>query len=205
MRQAHAGPINRNHFFSAVRSAPFDGSLTQSQVDGLTHLLDIWEECYVGKHPDQRLLAYALATTFHETGAKMQPVREIGEGGARAYGHPAGPWHQVYYGRGDVQETWYANYARARQRLKAELGIDIALDEQPDLALEPDYAAHILFLGMIEGWFTGRKLGDYFGRHIDDPLHARRIINGMDHAAKIAGHHHDFEKAIPLEAAKAAA
>ena len=33
---------------------------------------------------------------------------------------------------GDIPETWLANYAKARRRLKAELDVDVALDEPPD-------------------------------------------------------------------------
>ncbi|ACE93042.1 hypothetical protein AMC90_CH04053 [Rhizobium phaseoli] len=62
-------------FFSCVPRAPFGGSLWQSQVDGLNKILDEWERRGLS---DVRWLAYMLATTFHETGGKMQPVREAG-------------------------------------------------------------------------------------------------------------------------------
>lgn len=188
--------IDRGKFFAAVREAPFGGSLTNGQVQGLTHLLDIWEECYAAKHPDLRFLAYALATTFHETARTMQPIEEYGKGRGRSYGHPAGPWRQVYDGRGDVQLTWEHNYQHAAARLAAELGVRADLDQHPELAMDPDIAAHIMFLGMIEGWFTGKKLADFFADHRDDPVHARRIINGLDRATLIAGYHHSFTKAV---------
>ena len=47
----------------------------------------------------------------------------------------------------------------------------------------------ILFYGMIEGWFTGKKLADYFGGGRYAAVNARRIINGTDKAATIAGYH----------------
>ena len=66
--------INRKFFFDQVHIRLFDGGLKQSQVDGLTAILDRWE----GKMPgeDDRWLAYMLGTAHHETGRTMQPVRE---------------------------------------------------------------------------------------------------------------------------------
>lgn len=188
--------IDRDAFFASVRKSLFNGAMKESQVDGMTHLLDVWEGCYAEKHPDQRFLAYALATTRHETAGTMQPIEEIGKGRGRAYGHPTGPWHAVYDGRGDVQLTWERNYVHASQRLKAELGIEADLDQHPELAMEPDIAAQVMYLGMIEGWFTGKKLGDYFTAHLSDPVHARRIINGLDRAAIIAGYHRAIVAAL---------
>jgi putative chitinase len=143
-----------------------------------------------------------LATTFHETARTMQPIREIGHGRGRAYGHPAGPWHQVYDGRGDVQLTWERNYLHATQRLRAlgVIGDDVDLARSPDLALRPDIAAAIMIHGMREGWFTGRKLADSFGDHATDWIGARRIINGLDCAAKIAGYARAFFAALTAAA-----
>lgn len=51
-------------------------------------------------------IAYGLATSFHETTATMQPVREIGRGKRRAYAKLGKHGDQIAYGRGDVQLTW---------------------------------------------------------------------------------------------------
>ncbi|SEC69167.1 hypothetical protein SAMN05444161_1639 [Rhizobiales bacterium GAS191] len=190
--------LDRNHFFAAMRAPLFGGTLSQGQVAGMTRLLDVWEECYAGKYPDLRFLAYTLATTFHETARTMQPIEEIGKGRGRAYGHPAGPWHKVYDGRDDVQLTFERNYKFASARLAAEIGIKADLDQHPDLAMDPDIAAHIMYLGMIEGWFTGRRLGYYFSSRLEDALHARRIINGLDNATLIAGYFRAFLSALVL-------
>jgi putative chitinase len=40
---------------------------------------------------------------------------------------------------------------------------------------------------MVEGWFTGKKLSDYFGGGRYEPVGARRIINGTDKDDLIAG------------------
>jgi putative chitinase len=69
--------LNRVAIYAAVRAS--FGALTQSQVDGFNEILDEWERRGGG---DLRHLAYMLATVWHETGRKMQPVRE---GGGKAY------------------------------------------------------------------------------------------------------------------------
>lgn len=49
---------------------------------------------------------------------------------------------------------------------------------------------------MKEGWFTGRKLSDYISGNKKDYVNARRIINGMDKAQKIANEAVIFERAL---------
>jgi hypothetical protein len=39
---------------------------------------------------------------------------------------------------------------------------------------------------MMDGWFTGRKLSNYFLGDTADYVNARKIINGLDQADKIA-------------------
>ena len=64
--------INRNFFFTQVRRTLFANNLRQSQVDGINAILDGWEAKYTAD--DDRWLAYALATTYHETDQHMQPI-----------------------------------------------------------------------------------------------------------------------------------
>ena len=56
--------------------------------------------------------------------------------------------------------TWEDNYRRASQELSLTGTRDLV--EHPELALDSLIAARILFRGMAEGWFTGKKLGQYF-------------------------------------------
>ncbi|UXT99432.1 hypothetical protein [Agrobacterium tumefaciens] len=63
---------NPTTFFSYIRRAPFGGRLTQSQIDGVNAIISEAGDCALSESPT----AYALATTFFETGGKMQPVRE---------------------------------------------------------------------------------------------------------------------------------
>ena len=192
--------IDRQAFFKAVRPRPFGGRFHQQQVDGLNTLLEVWER-YHARH-DIRWLAYCLATAFHETGGTMQPIRERGprhyfrkyEPGTRrgrqlGNTRPGDGWR--YRGRGFVQLTGRRNYALASRKL----GIDLLTD--PELAREPEVAAHILFRGMIEGWFTGKKLADYIRpRQQARYVAARRVVNGLDRARRIARHAVAFERAL---------
>lgn len=181
-----AQTIDRKVFFDGIRPDLFSGTLTQEQVTGVDAILDEWE---ARKLVDLRWLAYMLATTYHETNKTMQPVREaywLSEDwrrrNLRYY-----PW----YGRGYVQLTWEENY-RKMGRL---LGVDLL--SNLDLAMDPRIAAAIMFEGMMKaesgfGDFTGKCLEMYFNDTMDDPIGARRIINGTDKADLIAGYHNDF-------------
>lgn len=195
--------MNTQAFFKSVRSTLFGGKLTQGQVDSLNAILF---ECKANDICDQRHIAYILATPYHEVGKDLQPVREgfakTNQGAIQAvtnlykrgiisvnYAKPKPNGHS-YYGRGFVQLTWDFNYKNAGDKL----GID--LYNNPDMALQPVIAAKILVKGMIEGWFTGKKLSDYFNEAKTDWVGARRIINGTDKAEKIAVHAIDFHRAL---------
>lgn len=167
-------------FFEVVR-AKF-GNLSQQQVDGFNSVVALSD----GLPLQHR--SYILATCWHETAHTMRPIPEFGKGAGKSYG-------TTYYGRGYVQLTWQANYAKASK----VVGVDLVA--HPDLALRPDIAGQILINGMTAGWFTGRKLSDFAA---DDYYHMRQIINGMDRASLIAGYAEAFElalKAVPTIAA----
>src|SRR6476619_3202480 len=102
--------IDRDVFFDEVRSDPFDGSLTEQQVDGMNAILDAWEADYADN--DLRYLANAMAQTFHEVSGTMWPIEEY-QGSEQSYGKPDPETGQAYYGRGLIQCTHRENYARA--------------------------------------------------------------------------------------------
>lgn len=188
-------PIDQAAFFASARTTLFGGFLAESQVNGINAILDAWD--LTPYLPDLRMVSYALATAYHETDQKMQPIREYGLGRRMRYGAPAGPYKQVYYGRGLVQLTWWSNYDKADTKLHAIglLGPGQSLVQTPDLALQPDIASAIMVHGMLEGWFTGHSLSNFFNSGTDW-VHAREIINGMDRAAVIAGYAIHFNTAL---------
>ncbi len=187
--------IHRDYFFASVRFYLAAGqSMTQDQVAGLSALLEYYESVGIEGSGDfeDRYVAYILATMWHETGFTCQPIGEYGKGSGKPYGKPAGPYNQVYYGRGFVQLTWYDNYLVQDEKL----GLKSELVKKPDLALDPEIATEILFRGMRDGDFTGKKLADYFTESMTDWYNARRIVNATDQATTIAGYAEKFLNAI---------
>ncbi len=186
--------IDRKTFFDAVRKSPFAGHLTEEQVSGMGAILAEWER---RGFADIRWLAYMLATAYHETAHRMQPITEYGQRayfnryeGRKDLGNTVAGDGYKFRGRGYVQLTGRRNYALA----SSKLGVDLV--NNPDRALEPTLAAAIMFLGMSEGWFTGKELGDYLNATEMDFLNARRIINGTDRALQIAGYAEAFYRAL---------
>lgn len=127
-------------------------------------------------------LAYVLATAYHETAHTMKPIMERGGG---KYLRSKKYWPHV--GRGYVQITWLVNYQRASRAL----GVDFVA--KPALLLEPRYAVPIIIIGMVEGWFTGRKLSDYITLTRSDFAGARKIVNGTDRANLIADYAKQYD------------
>jgi len=201
-------PIDRKSYFNHVRSDPFNGVLTQQQVDGQSAILDRWE--IDPTTVDFRWLAYALATTMHETASTMWPIEEYGKGRGMKYGTPDPETGQTYYGRGFVQLTWKENYARASKELHLHGYDDLVYNAAR--ALDLTIAGDVMFRGMIEGWFRTKDdkpetLPRYFSEAVDDPYNARGIINGdkstvpnwsggMSIGKLIEGYHHAFLYAL---------
>jgi hypothetical protein len=193
---APRGAMDAAAFFAVVREALFAGTLSQPQVDGINGLLAAWAKDGNG---DKHQLAYILGGVYHETGKRMVPVREgFASSDAEArrivanrpYGHPAGPYELVYYGRGRIQNTWLSNM----EKLSRRFGLDFV--KNPDLLLDPTTDAMVTVIGHREGIWTGRKLDDYITPAKPDYISARKIINGTDRATLIAGYAVHFEIAL---------
>lgn len=200
--------MNRKAFFDALRGgAMFPHGFTSGQVAGMDALLDALDAAKVS---DPRYAAYIFATAYHETAFTMQPVRETRASTdaaavkilESAFAKGQLTWVKTPYwrfdadgktwlGRGFVQLTHKANY----QKAKDKTGIDFV--GNPSLAMDAEDAAIVIVRGMIEGWFTGKALKDYIGTKTDY-INARRIINGVDKAATIAGYAGLFEKAFRI-------
>lgn len=190
-------------FFDALRKGILGPTLDADEVSGCNAILAAMEGAPLSH------TAYALATAYHETASTMQPIEERGGpsyffrmydiAGARPTlakqnGNICSGDGCKFFGRGYVQLTWRANYKRAGDNL----GVDLCAD--PDKALHPEIAAKVLRQGMDAGWFTGKRFGSYLpskGRASREAfVSARRIINGTDKAAKIAGHALEFQAAL---------
>jgi predicted chitinase len=197
------GKVNRAKFFSAFRTQFRDPN--KSQVQGYDAIFDYWDKSNL---TDNRWLAYALATAFHETGEDLQPVREgfassdqgsinevtslfnrgrIGENYALREANG-----QSYFGRGLVQITFGDNY----KRLGQAIGIGNQLYDNPSLALNMDIAVKILFKGMVDGLYTTHSFRKYFFEDRTDWVNARRIINGKDKADLIADYGQKFLRCL---------
>jgi putative chitinase len=190
-------------FFDKLRSGIMGPTLDDDEVTGTTAILEAMAGLPIA------WVAYALATSFHETAHTMQPIKEIGgdkyffrkydiQGHNRPLAKRLGntfPGDGVKYaGRGYVQLTGRANYERAGKKL------NIDLLHGPDLAMSKDVAAMILRHGMRDGWFTGKSFQSYLPAagpaNAAQFQAARRIINGTDKAAAIAGYAMAFQDAL---------
>lgn len=198
--------INRKFFFDTVRADLFHGSLKKSQVAGLDHFLNYWEDKIAVE--DDRWLAYILATAHHEVNRTFKPIKEFGgkkyffdmydKDGLRPHvakrlGNIFAGDGVLFHGRGFVQLTGRANYADWQEKLGVDLtsGVTAA-----DKVLELDTATEIIFRGMIEGSYTGKKLSDYLLGVKQDWRNARRIVNHLDKADLIASYAIQYYKAI---------
>jgi len=184
--------FDRKKFFDSYRSR--FGPLTQNLVDALEFLLtQIENDARFGvTETDRRQLAYCLGTFKWETAHTLRPIDEIGT--VARFNRIYGPQTKVgkilgntkegdgalFHGRGYVQLTGRRNYTKAKNLT----GVDLIAD--PDKAKDPALAYQIAIQGMIDGWFTGKKLSNFIKDGVADFENARTIINGHDKAAMIA-------------------
>jgi predicted chitinase len=158
--------------------------IQQIHEDSLRQLL-----VYIKNDPlfiDSRHVAYFLASIRHETAMSYMPIDEIGHGAGHPYGTPDPVTHQTYWGRGYLQITWRDNYAR----FGALSGVDLL--NFPELALDQKVSYEISSTGFLHGMFTGVSIHRYIHDDVCDYVSARRVINGLDQAAKIAGYAEKF-------------
>lgn len=172
-------------FYDTIRSTI---PLTNKNVPGFDLIIQEGRNRKVPLH----FLAYILATAYHETAATMQPIREYG-----SEKYLKSKKYYPYVGMGYVQLTWKKNYEKASK----VLGVDFV--KSPKLLLDPQYALPILFVGMEEGWFTGKKLSDYIDNVDEDDKedlrefsNARRVVNGTDKQVLIGQYAIVFEKGL---------
>lgn len=158
--------------------------------------------------------AYALGTSYHETGHTMLPIKEKGGNAyftrmydirgnrpkkAKELGNLSPGDGAKYCGRGYVQLTGKRNYTIATKALQA-MGFDVDLVKNPDLAMDPVIAAVIMVRGMSEGWFTSRDMDDDLPLQgpatLQQFIDSRDIINGRDKDDEIAAYSTDFQTGL---------
>lgn len=190
-------------FFDSCRAGVMGPTLDNGEVSGANAILAAMDGAPLS------WTAYALGTAWLETAHTLQPIKEFGGEGyffrmydpkgqrpkvAAALGNTQTGDGAFYCGRGYVQLTGRANYTKAG----AKIGVDLV--NTPSLAMRQDVAAKIMRFGMTQGWFTGKQFADYLpaGRPAsrDEFKAARRIINGQDRAADIAGYALQFQAAL---------
>jgi predicted chitinase len=191
--------FKRKEFY--IQAKLFDlipDSLTQQQVDSIESVFNYWET----KNIDNKyFLAYIFATIKHECGDTWVPIEEKGSNNylSKYFTNPtlkrwlsnlrlSDSW--VYKGRGFCQITGRGLY----KKIGDLIGVDLI--NHPELALQPDVASKIIIDGMLQGWFTGKKLLTYYDRGIFDSNNARRIINGIDKASVISNYYIKFTKCL---------
>ncbi len=198
---------NAPAFFAKLRGGLLGPSLEPSEVEGLNAILDACKGLTASQ------TAYCMATAYHETAHTMQPIKEMGGTAyftrmyditgarpdvAKRLGNTQPGDGARFAGRGYVQLTGRANYLKAGQKL----GLGDGLIANPDRAMEDAIAAQIMRVGMAEGWFTGKSLTSYLfdgkAGTLDQFTNCRKIINGTDRAALIAGYALDFQTALQL-------
>lgn len=185
--------LDKDAFYKTMRARL--GKLDQSQVAGTEAILDAIEGAPLSHQ------AYMLATAWHETGGKMQPVREahwLSEGWRKRNLR-----YWPHYGRGYVQITWLKNYAwldgaaaKAGLTEPGQILIDL------DLAMRPDIAALALRKGMEEGRYDSQ--GKTMAQRLpikgvatrEQYIAARRLVNIQDKADLIEDYAQAFERAL---------
>ena len=201
--------IDRTYFFDEYQKR--FTKLTYTQKNALENIFTgIEEYCENDKSYvcSLKKIAYMLATAKHETGHTFEPITERGN---RSYFNKYDPVLAntperrkraiementqqgdgfKYRGRGYVQLTWKKNYRKSGEYLKKDLV------NNPELALDQKNATKIMIYGMETGMFTTKKISSYISEDSADYLNARRVINGMDKAASIAGYASKLEECL---------
>lgn len=193
-------------------------TLSADDKDGMRYILKTAKaDADVTSIPE---FAYMLATTKHETAHTFRAIAEYGKGSGHDYGKEISVtdtatkkvYKNKYYGRGYVQVTWGYNYQKLDEKLgngtypnktKTKMDdynkgftISNALDSiylNPEKALDKENAYVGMVWGMQKGVYTGKKVSSYISTAKIDYTNARRVINGTDMAATIAGYAEAFE------------
>lgn len=196
--------IDKPKFYTVYRKQ--FGTLKQSTVNTLEAIIDVFNQ-NSSLERDTEKKAYMLATVRHECGPDMQPitenmnytsasriaqvwptrftvesakpyVRNPEKLGNKVYanrlgnGGPETGDGYRYRGRGiGAQFTGKINY----EKFSRLFNVDLV--NHPELALDLNLGAKILYKGCTEGLFTGVSLSNYIKPSGVDYKNARRVVN----------------------------
>jgi putative chitinase len=181
-----SGRINRPFFFDRIQTE-LHRTFQSRQIKTLDRIFDYWEQNH--REKDDRMLAYILSTIDYESAGSLMPLEEFGKGAGQEWGQ-VDEKGNAYYGRGFLQITRKEAY----EKISSEVGIDLV--SNPNLALDLDVSIKIAVEGMLDGWFTGKSLANYFNKTTEDWVGARKIVNGLNKSVIIAAHARQFYSAI---------
>lgn len=180
--------INKKDFYAAYRIG--FGRIyhlsTVTNINTMLTALEQWQELFTETQLLEQM-SYIGATVHHETGSTYgtyKEQRQVSTDTARRkevrrlqdrY------WNTGYYGRGPVQLTWAYNYSAMEKATGRPLLND------PDLLLSDlPLGYEVCLKGVLLGIFTGKRLDVYINNTKIDYVNARKTVNGLDCAEKIA-------------------
>jgi hypothetical protein len=129
-------------------------------------------------------IAYVLATAEHESDS-FSTLEEYSSGnqyeGRKALGNVYKGDGTRFKGRGYVQLTGRINYEKYAEKTGIELvTLPIILMNWPALSV------YVIIDGMMNGVYTSKRLDSYVNSSMVDFVNARKVVNGLDCADKIA-------------------
>lgn len=139
-------------------------------------------------------IAYILATAEHESDS-FRTLEEYSDGnqydGRTDLGNTSPGDGARFKGRGYAQLTGRLNYTRYSDITGLQLlKFPVVLMNRPALSV------FVIVDGMMRGIYTGRRLDEFVNTSKQDFVNARRVVNGLDRADKIAAQANDWLRTL---------